>query len=108
MRIDVHLDITLIPTGEITEIVGVTNDFSSQGFSFISENIQTVPGVPVQFEIRDPAGHEHISVKGDIEWKEEVRDRCIAGVKIREIPPAVKKSLLNYTYERWIQGVHLH
>lgn len=108
MRIDVYLDITLIPPGEIAETVGVTNDFSSEGFSFISENIQTFPGMPFSFGIMSPVGDETVSVLGDIVWKKEVRDRCIAGVQIRHMQQAVKNTILNYAYERWAEGVHLH
>lgn len=107
MRIDVHLDMTLQPGKDIphNHIRGVTIDFCREGFSFISENFRFTPKGPMNFRIKLPGKNAYAPVSGDIAWKMQVRDRCIAGVKIVGLDDEVKREVLDFSYSRWIEGV---
>ena len=107
MRIDAHLDLTLKPKKDVLYIVGVTINFSSDGFSFISEYFELKSNEPEEFRITLPDKDKYVCVLGDIAWKTRVRDRCLVGVKIRYLEEEIKREILDYSYNKWIEGVRL-
>lgn len=105
MRIDFHLDITLkTARGVSGDIIGVTSDFSREGFSFVSENFNLDPKETIKFRIKHPTKNTFVYALGRVAWKRQIRDRCLAGVKLREMD----KDILNYAYNRWIDGIQFH
>jgi len=109
MRLDVHLDMMVHPGKDIlhTYIIGVTINFCRGGFSFISENFNFTSQGPVEFKIKLPYKNKYTSISGDVVWKTQVRDRCLSGVKIRNLNEEVKRDILDYSYSRWLEGVKL-
>jgi len=107
MRIDVHLDLTLRPGKNVLYIVGVTTNFSCGGFSFISENFELKSNRPEEFRIKLPDKDICAYVLGDVAWKKRVRDRCLAGVKIRYLEEDIKREILDYSFNTWMEGVRL-
>ncbi len=107
MRLDVHLDMMLNPGTDISHnyIIGVTINFCREGFSFISENFKSTSKGPVEFRIKLPYKNKYTLISGDVVWKTQVRDRCLSGVKIRNLNEEVKREILDYSYSRWIEGV---
>ncbi len=108
MRIDVHFDMMLRPVKYASEIVGVTLDLSQDGFSFISENMDLLAETLIEFSIKRPDQDETAIVTGDLAWKRQVRDRCLAGIKIRSMEQNIKNNILEYTYNQWLKGVSFH
>jgi hypothetical protein len=90
---------------EASYIVGVTNNFCCEGFSFISQDVELMTNEPVEFRMKLPNRGRYTRVMGNIAWKRRIRDRCMAGVKTRYLEDAVKREILDYTYSRWIAGV---
>jgi hypothetical protein len=103
-RFDIHLDLELIPGGDITDyLVAVTSNFSRDGFSFVSGDFNIGPKETIRFKMTLPHKRDHIGVSGDLVWKHQIRDRCLAGIKIREMENTVKREILNYAYGKCIQ-----
>ncbi|RJR17622.1 MAG: PilZ domain-containing protein [Nitrospiraceae bacterium] len=109
MRIDVHLDLKFSIAGDArhNHIYGVTIDFGCGGFSFISEHFMPSSKGPVKYRIKLPGNNTCTHVSGEIVWKTEVRDRCLAGVKIMGLNDDAKRDILDYAYSRWLKGVRL-
>jgi len=110
MRIDVHLDIALTPGKDISyyDLAGVTINFCRDGFSFISENFEPTSLGPMEFRIQIPHTDKYALASGNVVWKTQVRDRCLAGVRIRYLDEQEKREILDYSYDRWIEGVRFH
>ncbi len=108
MRIDVHFDMTLQPPKSRSDVRGVTIDFSCEGFSFVSSNIDLQPDDPIEFQIINSDTNEFAYVLANVAWKQQIRDRCIAGVKISFVEQEIKSRILDYTYNKWIKGVQFH
>lgn len=110
MRIDTYLDMTLNPGKVISHnyVIGVTINFCREGFSFVSENFKFTSNGPMEFRIKLPHKDKYASASGDITWKTQVRDRCLAGVKIRQMDEEMKREVLDYSYNTWIEGVRFH
>ena len=108
MRIDIHFDMIIIPPKYRSEIVGVTTDFSFDGFSFISENINISKKDYVEFRIEYPEKNESFYALAEVAWKKQIRDRCLVGMKIRFIQQGIKNMVLDYAYDRWIKGIQFN
>ncbi|UCD34165.1 MAG: PilZ domain-containing protein [Nitrospiraceae bacterium] len=100
MRFHLHLDIELRPVNMTTEyIAGVTSNVSRDGLSFVSENFKSAPHEVLEIRIRHPRNASPVALTGDMVWKRAVRDRCLAGVRIRDMGIPEKKDILNIAFE---------
>ncbi|MBI5664546.1 MAG: PilZ domain-containing protein [Nitrospirae bacterium] len=110
MRLDAYLDMTINPGKHVSSygIIGVSINFCREGFSFISENFEPTPPGPIEFRMQLPRTDKCTRASGDVAWKTKVRDRCFAGVKITYLDDQDKREILDYSYDRWIEGVRFH
>ncbi|MEW6600903.1 MAG: PilZ domain-containing protein [Nitrospirota bacterium] len=110
MRIDAFLDITLNPEWRRSYIgiVGVTVNFCREGFAFISENFELPSTRQMEFKIKLPNSGRYTRVAGEIAWKRQFSDRCMAGVAIIDIEEEAEKEILDYAYGKWVRGVWFH
>ncbi len=101
-RFESHLDLELrLPGGRANYIVGVTGNISRGGLSFISENINAKTGETLQFRIQDRQREKTVPARGEIIWKQQVRDRCLAGIKITGIDDQIKTEIVHNAYEKY-------
>ncbi len=89
-------------------LVGVTRNFSCEGFSFVSEDFDIKPQETIEFRIKYPEKNKYVTVLGDIVWKRQVRDRGLAGIKIRDMDSETKREILKYAYDRCVKRRRCH
>jgi hypothetical protein len=91
--------------------LGITRNFSSDGFSFESQDFDLELGGTLECRFKQPDSDLMVSVPGEIVWKEsdlmvsvpgEIvwkesfnKLRCLTGIKFREIGVDVKNKILN-------------
>ena len=106
MRFDIHLDIEVMRSNAMGEhLLGVTRNFSNEGLSFISENFEVNDQDSVQVRIKHHRKSRFIELSGKIIWKKQVRDRCLAGMRIKNIEKNDHSALLGHAYNRWITAM---
>lgn len=101
IRFKTYLNLELKPQKEATDyLFGITRNFSQEGLSFVSENFSFEPKKTIELKVKHPQKDSFVSVLGDVVWKKHVRDRCLAGIKIRDMDKEVKSEILNYAHDR--------
>lgn len=104
-RFDLHLNVELKPNQDYsTYMVGITRNFSREGFSFVSEHFTHNDSETLEFRMLHPQKGVKVPVHGNIVWKRQVRDRCLAGVKIVKMGSEHKSEILDYAYDRWLEA----
>ncbi len=75
--------------------LGITRNFSSEGFSFESQDFNLRPGGTLECRFKQPESDLMVSVPGEIVWKDSVNKlNCMTGIKFREIGENVKNKIL--------------
>lgn len=106
IRFDIHLNLELSPNGpKGGHLVGITRNFSRDGFSFVSEYFDYDASKTIEFKMEHPQSENYVSVLGNIVWRRQVRDRCLAGIRIVGMEEEVKSEILDYAYDRWIESM---
>jgi len=104
MRFAIHLNMEWKPTKEANEhLIGIVRNFSREGFSFASENFDLKPKETVELRLKHPQKNKFVSVSGDIVWKRQLKNRCLAGIKLRDMDNEAKSEILDYAYNRWVK-----
>ena len=108
MRFDIHLDIEVMSGNKKgASLPGVTRNLSTDGLSFVSENFELNDQDSFQLRIKNPEKGSFIESSGEIIWKKQIRDRCLAGIKIKSIEKNDHIALLGHAYSRWITAMRL-
>ena len=103
-RFDVSLDVTLerpVQSGE--HITGMTKNFSRSGLCFESKAFAVALKSPLELKVKLPGKDSFVPVRGDVVWKDELKDRCWIGVELREIDKEAKRQILDYAYDLWVE-----
>ena len=75
--------------------LGITRNFSSDGFSFESQDFDLGPGGTIECRFKQPESGLTVSVPGEIVWKDSANKlQCLTGVKFREIGEDLKNKIL--------------
>ncbi len=75
--------------------LGITRNFSSDGFSFESQDFDLGSGGTLECRFKQPESGLMVSVPGEIVWKESFNKlHCLYGIKFREIGEDVKNKIL--------------
>jgi len=83
-RFDIPLILEFEPTkGNYSQ--GLTRNFSYEGFSFESQDSDFAAKENLEFKLKFPQEGTFVSVLGDVVWKKQVKDKCLAGVRLREM-----------------------
>lgn len=76
-------------------IIGITRDFSFEGFSFESQSRDLEVGEDIEFKFKHPQDNTYVFESGNIVWKQsDNKFDCFMGVKFKEIDKAAKTKLL--------------
>lgn len=95
MRSSVPLVLEFKPTKRGSEHTwGLTRNFSYEGFSFETQNMGFERRKNMEFKLRFPKSYTPVSVIGNVVWKKQSENKCLAGVKLKEIDKKDKTNLL--------------
>ena len=101
VRFDTLFEVELRPTEKVNNyITGIARNFSHEGLSTVSQCFDSGQ-TTVELRIKHPGKGTWVSVLGDIIWKKQINDRCIAGIKISEMEKDTKSDILVYAYNEW-------
>jgi hypothetical protein len=85
-RFDIFLVIAIKSIKQTAEYcLGMTRNFSSQGFSFELDNFDINLKDNIQFKLKHPQHDWHVALVGNVVWKQEYDTKCKAGIKLREM-----------------------
>lgn len=94
-RFDIPLIVEFKPTKGASKFSwGLTRNFSYEGFSFESLNSDFAPKENLEFKLKFPRSGTFVSVLGNVIWKRQVEDKCLAGVKLGEMDEKIKSEIL--------------
>ncbi|HDH11000.1 MAG TPA: PilZ domain-containing protein, partial [Nitrospirae bacterium] len=75
--------------------LGITRDFSFEGFSFESQSMNLEVGENVEFKFKHPQDSSYVFDTGIIVWKQkDNKFDCFMGVKFKEVDKAAKSKML--------------
>jgi hypothetical protein len=96
-RFDLYVVLEFEPPGEEgRSFLGITRNFSSDGFSFESQDFFLGPGGTLECRFKQPESGLVVSVPGEIVWKESFSKlKRLTGIKFREIGADIKNKMLN-------------
>jgi len=76
--------------------LGITNNFSLDGFNFETLGYNPVPGDVLEFNLKHPHANLSVPAVGEIVWKKEGWYSRISGVKLREIDRRAVDKILEF------------
>ncbi|MBI4849344.1 MAG: PilZ domain-containing protein [Nitrospirae bacterium] len=104
IRFEVPLDVILPSTGNGGgHSTGVIKNFSREGCCIESNNLDSQLDETMEFRIRLPKKDLYTYVVGDVIWKQPLNNRCLTGIKFREIDKEAKIDILDFAYDTWIE-----
>jgi c-di-GMP-binding flagellar brake protein YcgR len=106
MRFDIPLNVEFTQPEEASDYYsGITINFSRQGFCFESEGppLQTFTNVKLRVQI--PGKEIFVPITGHIVWTQNLNNRFMAGVQIRDMNREAKSDILEYCYNTWLETV---
>ena len=74
--------------------MGLTKNFSCEGFSFTFQNFALEPRQKLEFKLRHPRTNSMISFLGDVIWQQQKDIKYSAGVKVCDLNNKNKKIML--------------
>jgi hypothetical protein len=74
--------------------VGLTRNFSRQGFCFEFQNYDVKSRENIKFKLRHPEGKFSLHFPGYVVWKEQNDSMCLAGIKFGEMDKSNKQRFL--------------
>lgn len=102
-RFDVPLDVKFKLFENPSEYLsGITKNFSREGLCFESPDIDPELFKPVELKVKLPNRDTFTHVLGDLVWKEQLKNTCLAGIKFRVIEKECKSEILDFAYDLWV------
>ncbi len=104
LRFDIPLHVKFKPSKGLIEkyVLGVTTNFSRQGFCFEAQNIDLEPTETLELKVMLPRENAFVPVLGDIVWKKRVGSKFLVGIQIIEMHKEAKWEILDYAYTIWL------
>ncbi len=94
-RFDIPLIIEFKPTKRASAYSwGLTRNFSYDGFCFESLNSDFEAEENLEFKVKFPQSGTFVSVSGNVIWKRQVENKCLAGIRLEEMDERVKHEIL--------------
>lgn len=79
----------------INSYLGITRDFSCDGFSFDSQSSWIEPGDSLELTFKNPHSGSYFSGLGEIVWKKKANNfEFITGIKFKSIDKSAKRNIL--------------
>ena len=105
-RFDVPIKVTIANTkNDGTSLSGTTQNLSRSGLCFETDNTDLQPHDRIELNIEIPDNEASYPLLADVMWKQQVNDRCLAGVKIISMDSEDKSEVLDYAYHIWLNKV---
>lgn len=83
-RFDLPLIVKFRPTYGATDYtLGLTKNFSYEGLGLESRDFNFIPNENLELNLKFPQSGTFVSLLGDVMWKRESGDKCLAGVKLK-------------------------
>ena len=103
-RFDVPLDVQFRLSENPSEYLsGVTKNISREGLCFETPDIDPDLFQTVELKLKLPNENRYAQIWGDLMWKEQLQNNCLAGIKFRVIEKALKSEILDYAYDLWVE-----
>ncbi len=103
-RFDIPLDVQFKLSDNPSEYFsGITKNVSREGLCFETLDIDPDLFQSVELKVKLPDKDTYSHIWGDLMWKEQNENRCLAGIKFRVIEKALKSELLDYAYDLWVE-----
>ncbi len=81
-RFNLPLVVSFRPTYGATDYtVGLLKNFSSEGLALEAENFSFIRFEHLELKLQFPQGNESYSLSGNVIWKKQSDDKCMAGVR---------------------------
>ncbi|RJQ16265.1 MAG: PilZ domain-containing protein [Nitrospiraceae bacterium] len=104
IRFDVPLNVMFKTDGNgAGYFEGVTRNFSRDGCCIESKNINVKLYETMQLQVKHPTRDMFVSLSGDIVWKQEIKDRCLAGIRLLMMDKEAKSEILDFAYDMWLE-----
>ena len=106
MRFDIPLNIEFKQPESASDYhSGITVNFSRHGFCFESEGPPLQASSNVELRVQVPGKEIFVPIIGHIVWTQNLSDRFMAGVQIRDMNREAKSDILEYCYDTWLETV---
>ena len=106
MRFDIPLNVEFKqPDGALQFHPGTTVNFSRHGFCFESDGPPPQAYSNVELRVQVPGKEIFVPVNGYIVWTQNLKNRFLAGVQIREMNREAKSDILEFCYDTWLETV---
>jgi len=106
IRFDISLNVEFKPVkGSAEYSLGVTRNFSREGLSFVSQDLDLKSEETIELRLTPPEKDTSISLLADIIWKKQVKNKWWSGVKFKKIDTEVKSEILDYAYNLWLEKI---
>jgi c-di-GMP-binding flagellar brake protein YcgR len=106
MRFDIPLNIEFRQAAAASNYYsGTTINFSRHGFCFESDGPVLQPFSAVELRVQIPGKEIFVPITAHIVWTQNIDNRFMAGVLIREMNREAKSDILEYCYDTWLETV---
>jgi len=106
MRFDIPLNIKFKEPEAASDFSsGTTINFSRHGFCFESDGPPLQKSSTVELRVQVPGKEIFVPITGHIVWIQNLNNRFIAGVQIRDMNREAKSDILEYCYDTWLDTV---
>jgi hypothetical protein len=96
-RADVFLIADYRPLNKSGEYsMGITDNFSSEGLSFETQDVHLKPGDILDMRLKAPQNGMVVSAVGEIAWRQDGWYKCTLGVKLKEIEEEAREKIFAY------------
>ncbi len=104
LRFDIPLHVKFKPSKDKLEkyVLGLTINFSRQGFCFEAPDIALEPTETLELKVMLPRENAFVPVVGDIVWKKQVDSKFMVGIKLIAMNKEAKWEILDYAYNTWM------
>lgn len=105
-RLTIPLNVEVIASEQSKDyVLGETRDFSQEGFSFESKDVELETNKTIVARFRLLPESRHVYVRGRVVWKIQIGDECQTGVQIDEIETEVDSEELGYPFDMWTDKI---
>ncbi len=94
-RFNLPLVVSFRPTYGATDYsVGLLKNFSCEGVALEAENFSFIRFEHLELNLKFPQSSESLSLSGNVIWKKQSLDKCMAGVRFNTADEQTQKQLL--------------
>jgi c-di-GMP-binding flagellar brake protein YcgR len=103
-RFDISLDVEFkVSNGSDASFSGVTKNFSRSGLCFESDCFDPALKDFMDLKVKLPGKQAFSFVRGNVAWKEQIKDKCYFGLEFLEMDAEDKSHILDQAYDQWVE-----